>query len=399
MISKVRLSKNLSNLNVLIVCHTYVKGALHELEDYLVKNKVKTLVFIGHPFGYYRRLYGMKTNSHIRVHCMGDLVYSHEAIDWKLPELLMYIKDVVYTIYWVLTSHIKFDIMFGGDCLNALTCLFLKFLGKGKMVSFYTIDYFKKNRFKNRVLDTMYFLMDKICVKKSDWVWNVSSRIVKGREEKGISPKYRMKQLTVPIGIKFDETRRISFNGIDRYKIVFLGSIQKRAGISLLIDSIPEIIAQVPQAHFLFIGGGDYEGEAKRLISQKGIQDKVEFKGVVTNREYLEKLLSTCALGVAPYEPSPDNHTYFADPTKPKDYMAFGLPTIITKVPQIAQEIDNRKAGFAIDYNKEEFVKAVVRLLIDDKLYKEFRENVFNLAREYSWDKIFDEAISQTLEV
>jgi len=385
-----------SRKNILIVCHTYVKGAPQELEDFFVNNKARNVIFIGHPFSYCYKRYGMKGASHIRTHHSGNLVYYHEAIDWRLPDLLMYMKDVFYTVYWSLTCGVKFDIMFGADCLNALICLFLRTIGRGKTVCFYTIDYFR-SRFKNRALNAIYFLMDKICVERCDWVWNVSTRIRTGREEEGIPIKYRDKQLTVPIGTKFDEAQRLSVNEIDRHKVVFLGDVHKQAGIYLLIDSIPEIIARVPKTRFVIIGGGEHEVEVKQIIKQRGFQKYVEFKGVVTNRKHLEKLLSMNAIGVAPYKPGSDSHssTYFADPTKPKDYMALGLPVVITRVPQIADEIDKNRAGFAINYNKDEFVNAVVNLLSDDQLYKECRENALKLASKYSWDRIFTEALEK----
>ena len=160
--------EELKNKNILIVSHTFVKGASQELEDFLVNLKVKDLVFIGHPFAYCE-----KTSSFIKRYKKGELVFEKTATAWKLPLLLLYLKDVFCTLWWALGSRLKFDIMFGVDNLNAFSCLILKLLNRGSRVSYYTIDHVPV-RFNNKILNRTYHLLDHFCVKKADTVWNLS---------------------------------------------------------------------------------------------------------------------------------------------------------------------------------------------------------------------------------
>ena len=84
------------------------------------------------------------------------------------------------------------------------------------------------------------------------------------------------------------------------------------------------------------------------------------------------------------------NFTWYTDLSKPKQYMACGLPVIITVNPEIADEIQNRKPGIAIDYEKNKFVETVMLLLNDDNLYFNYRKNAIDFASGLEWSVIFE---------
>ena len=44
---------------------------------------------------------------------------------------------------------------------------------------------------------------------------------------------------------------------------------------------------------------------------------------------------------------SSDSMTQYTDPSKPKQFMACGLPVIITAVPWVAEEIEKKQYGFS----------------------------------------------------
>jgi glycosyltransferase involved in cell wall biosynthesis len=376
--------------NVLIVTHTYVKGASQELEDFLVREKIPNLVFIGHPL-----LPSENGISVFKQYSFGELVENRNTRGYNLPEIVRYIKDLLSTIFWICRLDLKFDILVGVNNLNALSCLILKWLGKGKNTIFYTID-FVPRRFDNPTLNAIYHSIDNLCIRMSDIVWNVSAKMVEGRETKGIPKKYSAKQITVPIGINFNSIKRLSVTDIERKRVVFLGHLLEKQGAQLLVNAAPKIISSVPDVKFQIIGGGDYKSTLKQLVEELKLDSYFEFTGLITDRANLEKELMKGAIGIATYAPSPNNYTYFADPTKPKDYMAFGLPVIITDVPQIAKTIEKRKAGFVVKYDADDLAEKVILLLKDDQLYMEYRDNAVSFASEYDWNNIFEAAFANS---
>jgi glycosyltransferase involved in cell wall biosynthesis len=96
-------------------------------------------------------------------------------------------------------------------------------------------------------------------------------------------------------------------------------------------------------------------------------------------------------VALAPYLDDPGSYTWWCDPTKPKEYLACGLPIIITRVPWIWERVaDPRKPlGLAIDYKRDELVKACVRLLKDDRYYWRCRRNALEFAATLDWNGIY----------
>jgi len=382
------LKEKLKNTSVVIVSHTHVTGPPHFLEQFL-KEKVKNLVFIGHPF-----FYSQDIRSFFRQHKKGKLIKEKYAYPLKLPGALYYLKDVFYTFYWLIFLPTT-DLFIGVDNLNACCGLLLKKLGKTKKVVFYTIDYVPQ-RSPNRFFNSFYHLLDRLAVKYSDVVWNLSPIMISEREKRGIEKKFRKKQLTVPIGASL-VIKPKPFSKINRFEIAYLGHVIKRQGVQLVILALPEIVKKIPKVKLVVIGGGAYIPRLKQLAKNLKVLDKIEFTGYVKDHGEVEKRLSLSSIAVAPYVDSEDNFVRYTDPGKVKDYLAAGLPVVITKVPRIAWELEEKRCGMAVNYDKKELAEAVIKILSNEDLLKIYRKDAHQLAKEYDWNLIFSRALKQIL--
>ena len=381
--------KLLKAKKVVIVTHVFATGPAQELEEFL-KDKVEELLFIGHPFAYARN-----TRSFYKRYKQGVLCEEHYAFDWKLPEFLCWGKDICYTLFWIFRYGGTFHLYVGANNLNTFIGLLLKKMRKVSQVVFYTVDYVP-NRFHNELLNNIYHRIDRFCVRYCDRIWNLSENMTKKRREKGISD-YR--QLVVPIGVHlnagmFEESRDERAGNM---KLAYMGHLRKGQGLELIIEAMPEAVKRLPELKLIIIGMGKLKDFLERSARKSGIAGNVEFSGYIKDYKEVEKILSTCTVGLAPYEPNPDSFTWYADPSKPKQYMACGLPVVITKVPGIAQDIETRQMGVVIDYKKSELVEAITKLLNDREFYLRCKRNALEFSTHLTWDSIFEKAFSQTL--
>lgn len=381
--------KNLKRLSITIVTHVYATGPSFKLEDYL-KNKVASLIFIGHPFSF-----SSDTRSFVRVYKKGKLVHSEKFIYWRGPDPLFYLKDMLLTLFWSFKYGKRQDYFIGVNNFNVFSGYLLKIFGKVEKIIFYTIDYIPQ-RFVNNFLNSIYHFLDDLAVKKSHKVWNLSGVMVTEREKRGISEKYKNKQIVVPIGTDMGK-KILSYKNIDRYKIVFMGHLREGQGVEMLINAMTDVVKKVPSAHLLIVGGGNLENSLRNQVNKLKLSDKIEFSGFVKDFSTVQALLRDSAIAVAPYVDDEKTYTRYTDPGKPKDYLSCGIPVIITKVPQVAYEIEKNKCGIAIEYNKKALVEAIVRLLKDDRLLFQYRRNATIMAKEYSWNSIFNRALKNTI--
>lgn len=379
----------LSQLSVTIVSHVAFTGHSQELESFLRKRS-RRLVFIGHPF-----FYAAQKSSFFTVYENGDVKAKMKAPEIKGHEILLYMKDFLLTFYFLFKLKERFDIYVGSDPLNALAGILLKKLGIVRVVIFYVIDY-APIRFKNAILNGIYHFIDRICVYHADYTWNLTSAMADARARRGVN-REETNQMTVPTGTNFDSIEHLPIKEIDRTSIAFLSHLREGQGVELILEAMPTVVEKIPSAKLMVIGTGPHEKYFKKEAEERNLNKNVFFLGYIENHEEVEKIISKCGVGIAPYVPYPDSFTWYADPGKPKVYLGCGIPVVITKVPEVAFEIEKWGAGIAIDYNKHELIDAIVKLLSNDEIYHECRQRALEFASKYIWDDIFYKAFNQML--
>lgn len=336
---------------VVIATHVFTPGTSQAFLNYCKKEKFVTL-FIGHS------IFG-------------------NVLTWGL--------GMLDTFWKVLKTGRKYDLYIGFDNLNAFVGICLRRIGKVSKVIFMTPDYSHK-RFKNPILNSIYHFLDYYCLRNADIIWNSSSVMVGEREKRGIPKKYRAKQIMVPDGT--DIVKQIPFKKRNRFEIVFVGHLKTGMGLELLISSFPQIVKRFPMAKLLIIGSGPIENKLRKAA--KGLN--IEFKGFIGDLSRVYGLITKSMIAVAPYEKNSLSEN--TDPGKVKLYLSAGLPMVITKVPLVALEIAKEKCGIAVNQSKkEELANALIKLLQNNLILKQYIKNTQKLTKKYSWDNIFDHAL------
>ncbi len=348
---------------VVIATHSFSPGTSQAFRDYCIKKRFDVL-FIEHP------LFG---------------------------NIFSWLFGAFDTLLQVIRKRTKCDLYVGSNRLNTIVGIILKNFGIAIKVVYFSPDW-SKNRFKNNLLNFIFQKLDYFCVKYADVVWNSSTimpidPMMKEREKLGYPQEWRKKQIQISDGC--DLLLIPPFDLINRYQIGYVGHLIKHCGVQLAIDAFPSIAKEFPQAKLLIIGSGPMEDELRRKAQGMNI----EFTGFMGDIKQVYERLLTCAFAIAPYEESKETISQFTDPGKVKNYFSVGLPVVITKVPQIAYEVDEEKCGIAIRYDINEFIDSISILFGNKNKLKEYRKNVLKLRKKYSWDSIFDRALCYTDEV
>lgn len=384
---------NLKKSKIILSSHVVATGPSQNFIEFCVNNKVSKTMFIQHPLMYEENLKG----SGWQLYAEGNLVREHYNANKKENELIKYFRDAFLDIRWVLQSKEKWDLYIGVDNLNAFCGIVLKILGKVKKVVYYTIDYVPE-RFSNKSLNKFYHWLDIFCVKHTDVTWNLSPRMVEGRErEWKLNEKYRKKQILVPEGVWFDRIKKYSIDQIDAHSMVFLGYLVSRLGVQMAIKATPLIIKAIPDFRFIVIGKGEYSDELKKLAADLGVDKHVEFKGFIPDHKDVENMIAKCAIGIAPYADEEKSLSRYADPSKTKIYLGCGLPIIMTDIFYNAKEIEDAGAGKIVGYDADEIAKAVVEMMKNKDRLEKYKENATIYIKNLDWDMVFKDSLSGIL--
>jgi glycosyltransferase involved in cell wall biosynthesis len=384
-----KIERLLKKLSIVEVSHVAFTGHPLELQSFLIP-RVNKMVFIGHPF-----TYAKEKRSYAKIYEQSVLINQLKSPNFNMDELLTYLKDFFFTFYFIFKCKKRYDVFIGADPLNAFAGILLNKLRFVNFVIFYVIDYVPI-RFKNPVLNSVYRAIDTLCVYEANSTWNLTNAMATARECNGIKKK-RTKQIIVPTGMHFEKNVCPPIEKIRRTDLAFLSHLREGQGIELILEALPAIVKVVPSVRLVVIGTGPMEEYFRDQVKKRNIANNVVFLGFIEDHNEIEKIISKCAVGLAPYVPDPKSFTRYADPGKPKVYLGCGIPVVITKVPEVALEIEKEGAGIAIKYDKTELVDAVVKLLTSDDLYRQYRLKALEFATKYTWDDVFYEALNKAL--
>lgn len=389
---------NLESKKIVIVTHRSIMPCIpgDDLKKFSLNNGCSKLLYIKHPLLLLRESYNLSSKGHFFE--SGKLSKSFSAYHFRMPEPVLYLKDFIYTIFWVLSTQQEYDLYFGMNNLNAFAGLVLKRLGRIKKVVYYTIDLYPR-RFNNKLTNWVYHNLDKYCVRFCDETWNVSPFLVKYREQRGTRGHEYSRQFTVPIGIWLDKKKRIPLNKIKKTKVVYIGHLVPFRGMDLAIRALPLIARRVPNVKLEIVGGGEQLEYLKQLSRRLRVQSHVKFYGFVASEKKAMRIISDAAVALAPYNTINSSIVRNADPAKIKDYLALGLPVVMTNAPMSAQEIKKAKCGIVVDYTPESLAEAVVELLSNQKMWQIYRENALEYIQQFDWNNLFSKNISRLLQI
>ncbi|MFI0217159.1 glycosyltransferase family 4 protein [Streptomyces lydicus] len=163
--------------------------------------------------------------------------------------------------------------------------------------------------------------------------------------------------------------------------IGFIGRIDEpRKGLPVLMQALPKILAEVPDARLLVAGRGDEEEAVAGLPAE--LRSRVEFLGMVTDEDKA-RLLRSVDVYVAPNTGGESFGIILVEA------MSAGAPVLASDLDAFAQVLDQGEAGelFANE-DADDLATAAVRLLGDPARLAELRQRGTRHVRRFDWSTV-----------
>jgi glycosyltransferase involved in cell wall biosynthesis len=362
------------------------------LWEFLLRHSASQVVKVDFPFG------KNPVYSSIRVAkwSEGDDKAKHTEsfIKFHKPELLSYMKDFIYGIYYGFKYVRKAHLFVGMDCLLAFVGIILKRLGFVERVAYCIVDY-TPVRYQNKPLNELYYFLDKFVCYRVDVVLPLHRKMIKGRVSDGRLIEERVSWVEAPSGNNSTDYKLDDYKRHDRKKIVYFGGVLKSKGAELFVPIAQSLIDRgFEDFTFICIGGGDID-YLKGQIKSSSLDAHFEVMGRIDDGREVESILFGFGVALAPYYPDDKNSfSYYADPGKVKIYLGCGLPVVITDVPPIAKDVLEAGAGEIADYCGADFAKKIMKI-INDSHHQRYIANASKMGKSFSWDSIFDKVFCE----
>lgn len=244
---------------------------------------------------------------------------------------------------------------------DGLFILTAAYFSKAKIV----IHLHEGNYFRNEFYDNAFFPV-KYFIRKS--LSKVDTAIVFSENLKTVFKGLVKNTEVCHNGIKFtDDDKNYQKNTLtENIKISFLGNLFESKGVLDILNAAEIVLKKYSKVKFRFAGAwsakeGNTKKKAYQIIKEKGLQDHVEFTGVLTGESKVEFLNQTDIFVF----PSWYKHEGF--PLVIIEAMAASCPVISVKVTgAISDIVIEGITGILIDKKRpEQIAEAVIKLIND----------------------------------
>lgn len=178
---------------------------------------------------------------------------------------------------------------------------------------------------------------------------------------------------------KGDFRKRYSIRD-DEKIVLYMGRLNKTKGIPLLIKAFADISKELNNVRLVLVGPDDgYQSVLEEQVQELKVDNKVIFTGFVSNDEKMAAFVDADVF-VTP--------SFSGFPVTFLEACACGTPIITTNNGDKLDWI-HEKAGYVVEYDKDQLRDAIIKILSDEGLRRRFGDEGRRLIRvEFGWDKI-----------
>lgn len=174
-----------------------------------------------------------------------------------------------------------------------------------------------------------------------------------------------------------------------RLVLIFVGQHIREKGVMVIIDALSRLGDLDFEMHF--IGNGYASDEMSRRANDLNLNDKINFHGIVKERERLQELYAAADLFLFP-------SLYDNAPLVVREAAMMGTPTLLPEGSTAAEVITDGVNGFITQPTPEAYARRIAELAADRQLIAEVGRGArSSLSR--SWSDVMDEVEARYDEI
>jgi L-malate glycosyltransferase len=167
--------------------------------------------------------------------------------------------------------------------------------------------------------------------------------------------------------------------------VVLVGNMHSDVkGHPRLIAAAPAVLREFPDTRFVLVGDGESRSAFERQVEELGLQASFLFLG---RRNDIPDVLASCDIAVLPSKAE-------GLPNAVLEYMAAGLPTIVSRVGGNSELVQDGITGLLVPaQDSAALAQALIRVLRDPQLARQIAANGQRMAtQDFSFERMVREA-------
>ncbi len=161
--------------------------------------------------------------------------------------------------------------------------------------------------------------------------------------------------------------------------ILYQGAVNEGRSFETLLPAMAGV-----NAPLIICGDGNFMLQAKKIVQELKLQDKIIFKGMIAPLE-LKNITNKAYIGITLFEKETLSN-YYSLANRFFDYIHSGVPQLCVNYP-VYKEINNlyNIAVLTDDLSSVNIAAALNQLLNDEQQWQEIHNNCTNAAKELNW--------------
>lgn len=166
------------------------------------------------------------------------------------------------------------------------------------------------------------------------------------------------------------------------FVVIYHGGMMYRYGVDLLVQAVAQVRGQIPGLRLELYGSGDYQPAVERLAHKLGLTDIVRFHGQQP-LEQMPQAIAAADVGVVPMRQ--DVFTDCGLPTKLLEYVALGVPAVVSCTATTADYFDDTMVQFFRPGDATELAEKLLLLYRDPELRRSQAQRARSFLAQYNW--------------
>jgi glycosyltransferase involved in cell wall biosynthesis len=210
------------------------------------------------------------------------------------------------------------------------------------------------------------------------------NKVLKNRKNSNIQ--------VVPMGVDLDKFNPKNFNheirasmGSENLLLLGVGRLALKKGFNFLIEAMPQIIQEIPNARLVIIGFGPQKEQLEKQIQKLNLSSSISLIGGKSGKE-LRDWFASADIFIGPSIVTPDGDTE-GQGVVFLEAMASGTAVIASDVGGIKDVVRNEFSGLLVpEKNPQAIAKKTIQLAKDKAQRDQLIQNAQEMVRSnYSW--------------
>jgi glycosyltransferase involved in cell wall biosynthesis len=152
-------------------------------------------------------------------------------------------------------------------------------------------------------------------------------------------------------------------DGPQPFIVVNHGSWVERYGTDLSVEAVGLLRDRIPELRLLIYGDGDLRPRLTELVERLNLQDRVYLAPHYLPVESMPPMLAAADAGIVPSRSDPFTETML--PNKLLEYLALGLPTVVTRTRTVVAHVPDAVVEYCAPGDVADLARAIERIWSD----------------------------------